>query len=288
MATVTVPGVGGSIISYTFNTPDNTALAQAIASALITASVGGTLNVQAYNGGLTPPTVSGDTNQLVVAPTSAGGIVFTPAGYTFVADSTAGGAFTVAGARNFIGGSGSLTIFNAVAGPVEDAVIGSVDSVVAGDGNDLFGLIPGSTYDAAGGNGNDTFNANGSGTVSSGAGNNLIFVGGAAGDNNLVLSHGHDTVALGAGTATVATYGNAPLIFGGPGGMEVFSNGSVNETVVGSSGPETIFSATSGVYFLGTSTSEYIGNTSTSSTIVGTTGQETMFGGGHSHEVVFN
>ena len=130
MTTVTVPGVGGTTISYNFNTAQNT-LAQAIAGALAAASVGGTLNVA---GTTTTPSVTGFTNELAVSTTGA--TVFTPAGYTFVADSTAGamGSFTVFGAQNFIGGDGNLTIYNAPGA--------GTDTITAGDGNDLFGLNP--------------------------------------------------------------------------------------------------------------------------------------------------
>ena len=163
MTTVTVPGVGGTTISYNFNTAQNTTLAQAIAGALAAASIGGTLNVA---GTTTASSVPGFTNELAVSTTGA--TVFTPAGYTFVADSTPGavGSFTVVGAQNFIGGDGNLTVFNAAGA--------GTDTITAGDGNDLFGLTPGSTYNVAGGNGNDTFYANGSGTVTSGTGSNLI------------------------------------------------------------------------------------------------------------------
>ena len=276
MAMTTVPGAGGSIITYNLNTAQNAAVAQSIANALAAALGGGTLNVATYAGGSTGPAVPGFTNELVIAPSSSGGTVAVPVGYTFAADSTGGGAFTITGAQNFIGSNGSLNLTN-IAGA-------GIDSIAAGDGADLFALVAGSTYDVAAGNGSDTFFGNGSGTMAGGTGSNLFLAGG---DANLVLSFGHDTIAVGDGGATVATFGNSPLIFGGAGGLVVFGNGSANETVVGGAGPETIFGAQSGVYFLGASPNLFIGNSFSNSTIVGTTGTDTVFGGASSNETIF-
>lgn len=286
MASVTVPGADGTVVTYSgvFNTPQNQLLAQDISNALAAFLGGDPLNVQAYTPPTTPAAIAADVNELVVPASVSGGTVFTPAGYTFVVDSTGGGNFTVAGAQNFIGGNGNLTVYDTVGAA---SVGGGIDTIAAGDGNDLFGLMPGSTYTVAGGNGNDTYFANGSGAIADGTGSNLIFVGDTGG-TNLVLSNGHDTIAVDGGANTVATYGSDPLIFGGSGSLEVFGNTAVNETVAGGSGAETIFGAESGVYFLGSSTSLFVGNTSSNSTIVGTTGQETVFGGASSHELVFN
>jgi Ca2+-binding RTX toxin-like protein len=286
MAAVTVPGLDGSAINYTgvFATPQNQTLAQGIANALAGYLSSDALNIQLYvpPPGTTSPPVSGDANELLITAASDNGTIFTPAGYSFVADSTGGGALTVVGAQNFIGGNGNLTVWNTVG---TNSIGGGIDSITAGNGADLFGLVAGSTYDVAAGNGSDTFYGNGSGTIAGGTGSNLFFT---SGGPNLVLSYGHDTIAAGGGAATVATYGAAPLIFGGSGSLEVFGNTATNETVVGGSGPETIFGAQSGVYFLGSSDSLFIDNTSASSTIVGTTGSETVFGGASAHELIFN
>jgi Ca2+-binding RTX toxin-like protein len=265
MAAVTVPGVGGETITYTgvFDTTQNQTLAQAIAN-----------TISAYL-----------EDELTVTAGSDNGTVFVPPGDSFVADDSGDGSFTIVGAQNFIGGGGNLTVWDAIGA---SSVGGGVDTITAGNGNDLFGLIPGSTYTVAAGNGNDTFYANGSGAIADGTGSNLIFVGDTGG-TNLVLSNGRsDTIAAGAGANTVATYGSDPLIFGGSGSLEAFGNAATNETVVGGSGPETIFGASSGVYFLGSSTSLFIGDPSSASTIVGTTGKETVFGGASSREVIFS
>jgi RTX calcium-binding nonapeptide repeat (4 copies) len=290
MAAVTVPGVDGSAISFSytnvFTTPQNQTLAQDIANALAAYFNGDPLNTQSYvpPPGTTSAAVPSDANQLLVTAASDNGTVFTPAGYTFVTDNTGGGNFTVAGAQNFIGGNGNLTVWDTVGAA---SIGGGIDTIAAGNGNDLFGLTAGSTYAVAAGNGTDTFFANGSGTVSDGDGRNLIFAGSASG-TNVVSSYGTDTVVAGAGANTVATHGADPLVFGGTGSLEVFGTTATNATVAGGSGSEIIFSAHSGVYFLGSSTSLFVGNTSSDSTIIGTTGTETVFGGASSNELIFN
>jgi Ca2+-binding RTX toxin-like protein len=287
MSTVMVPSSDGTIITYSdvFNTPQNLPLALAIANALTAALDGGALNAQTYTPPTTPAAVAGDVNELVVPTPLREGTVVTPSGYSFVADSTGGGVFTVVGAQNFIGGNGDLTVWDTVGAA---SVGGGVSSIAAGDGNDLFGLIPGSVYTVAGGNGNDTYFANGSGAIADGTGNNLIFVGSSVGSGNLVFSYGQDTISVGDGANTVATFGSDQIIFGGTGSLTAFGNTSANETVAGGSGSETIFGGTSGVYFLGSSTSLFVGNTSSNSSIIGSTGQGTVFGGASSNEVIFN
>lgn len=289
MAAVTVPGVDGSAVSYTdvFNTTQNQTLAQDIANALAAYFNGDPLNTQSYAPppGTTSPAVPSDANELLVTSASDNGTIFTPAGYSFVTDNTGGGNFTVVGAQNVIGGDGNLTVWDTVGAP---SIGGGIDTIAAGSGNDLFGLVPGSTYTVAAGNGDDTFFANGSGAIADGDGHSLIFAGSATG-TNMVWSYGTDTIAAVSGGAdTVATYGADPLIFGGTGSLEVFGNTATNETVAGGSGSEIIFSAHSGVYFLGSSTSLFVGNSSSDSTIIGTTGSETVFGGASSNEVIFN
>jgi len=288
-STVSVPGAPPTTnIPYTnvFNTPFNLPLAQNIANALDGALTGDTLNSQTYTPPTTPAAIAGDTNELVVPTSSSGGTVFVPAGYAYAADSTGGANFTIVGAQNFIGGSGDITVWDTVGA---SSVGGGIDTITAGDGNDLFGLIPASTYDVAGGNGADTYVGLGSGTLAGGTGDNQFWVDGGS---NLVLSYGTDTIVAAGGASTIATYGNGQLIFGGSGNMDVFGTGATNLTVGGSTaGPATIFSAQSGVYFLGSSTTLFIGTPSSSSTIVGSTaisGAETVFGGASGQELIFN
>ena len=90
--TVTVPGAPTrTIISYSFDGPQNVPVAQAIAAALISALGADQLNAQVYvpPPGTTSPAVAGETNELVIAPSLAGGTVFVPPGYAFAADITA-------------------------------------------------------------------------------------------------------------------------------------------------------------------------------------------------------
>jgi hypothetical protein len=134
MATPSVPGADFTIISYpnTFTNPQNLQIAQAIEDALFSALAGDPLNVAVYSN--TPPAaVPGDINELVVPTSLSGGTVSVPAGYSFVADSTGGGAFTVLGAQNFIGGNGSLMVQNTVGA---GSVGGGIDSITAGNGAD--------------------------------------------------------------------------------------------------------------------------------------------------------
>jgi hypothetical protein len=240
----------GSAINFSsvFDTPQNQTLAQDIANALAAYFDGDPLNIQSYvpPPGATSPAVPSDANELLVTGSSDNGTVFTPAGYSFVTDNTGGGSFTVVGAQNFIGGGGNLTVWDTVGAA---SIGGGIDTITAGNGNDLFGLIPGSTYTVAAGNGDDTFFANGTGAIADGDGRNLIFAGSATG-TNMVSSYGTDTIAAANGGAdTVATFGADPLIFGGTGNLEVFGNTATNETVAGGSGSEIIFSAHSGLYF---------------------------------------
>ena len=286
MALLTVPGADFTDINLTsafFNpqgqplAPLNAPLAQAIANFLDSlVPIDPMLNVQTYTPGTTPAALASDVNQLVVPSSLSGGTVFTPPGYTFVVDGTSGASFTVVGAQNFLGGSGNLTVYDTVGAA---SVGGGIDTITAGDGNDLFGLIPGSTYTVAGGNGNDTFYANGTGAVADGTGSNLIF---ADGTSNLVLSFGtSDTVIAGAGANTVSTNGTDPLVWGGSGSLEVFGNGATNATVLGGTGPETIFGAQSGEYLLGPANTLFVGSASVGSS-------ETVFGGTSSGEVFNN
>ena len=286
---VVVPSIDGQQIIFppgVFGSSQSFSVASAIANflnGLPLANPDPSLNVQLYTPPTTPAAISGDVNELVIPASLSGGTVSVPAGYNWVADSTGGGALTVDGAQNFIGSNGALTVFN-----TSVPAASGIDSIAAGNGADLFGLVAGSTYNVAAGNGSDTYFGNGSGTMAGGTGSNQFF---ATGGPNLVLSFGHDTVAVGTGAATVATYGSGPLIFGGSGNLEVFGNSATSETLVGGSGPETIFGAQSGVYFLGSSTSLFVGNNASNSTIVGSTvssAQETVLGGVSSNETIFS
>ncbi|HEY6433889.1 MAG TPA: calcium-binding protein [Acetobacteraceae bacterium] len=275
MATVTVPGVAGSVITYNFSDPANTTLAQAIQFALQTALSAGALNVVADNGGA-PPSPTGTVNELAVA--TSGGTVANN-GYQFVADSTGGGSFTVTGAQNFIGGDGGLAVYN-IAGTALP------ETITAGNGNDLFALVPGSTYNVAAGSGSDTYFANGSGNVSSGPGQNLIFVGG---DNtsNTVVTSGTDTVVAGAGNQAAVLVGSNELVFGGPGNIDVFGNGAASETIVGGAGSTTIWGGSSALDFFGSGSALLVNGPNANTTMVGSTGAETAFGGASAHEVAF-
>lgn len=283
---VSVPGTSGSTITYNFSNAQNTALAQQIANVLVTASVAGSLNVQAYSGS-TPSPVPGDTNELAVS--AAGGVVSVPAGYTYTVDSTGGGNFSVLGAQNFIGGDGNIAVTSA-AGT-------STDNIVLGNGSDTTWLVAGSTYNVAAGNGADTFTAAGTGTVTGGTGANTFFVGGASttsgSSSNVVVSNGTDTVIAGYGTASIIA-NNSALIFNGLGNDTDFVNGSATivssantaSTIAGGpTGAETVFGNTgaSQTIFDGGSKLEFVAGANDSATILGGSTQATLFGGSGSN-----
>ena len=115
-------------------------------------------------------------------------------------------------------------------------------TVVAGGGDDLISQPFGATYDVALGNGNDTVNANGSGTVTGGAGSSVFWVGGTAGDANVVDAHGAgDTIVAGAGAATINAFGADPCILCGPGSLEYIGGSPGRPTVFGGTGTATLF-----------------------------------------------
>jgi Ca2+-binding RTX toxin-like protein len=113
--------------------------------------------------------------------------------------------------------------------------------IAAGDGNDLFSMPAGTTYEIALGNGNDTVSADGSGTVTGGDGNTIYFVNSPGGENQ-VNSHGNtDTIMAGQGAVTVNSYGADPLIVGGSGSLVYQGDAPGNATFTGGTGRETLY-----------------------------------------------
>ncbi len=229
MAIVTVPGANGSVVTQSYNSSANFALATAIQAQLIGLQAAGLLNAQDYTGGTTPAPVSGMTNELVIPPGTSS--VAVPSGYTFLVDSTSGGSLSITGGQNFLGGSGDTTFTNmTVAG-------GGIDTIAAGDGSNTLNLVAGTAYDAAVGNGGDVFNAAGIGTLQGGTGVNIFNLAGGA-----------DTIFAGANAlkGVFATAGAAETFYAGVDGLDYISGGSGGNTIVGASGNEVLYANSNG------------------------------------------
>ena len=113
MASVTVPGTGGTPITQTFDNQFNLALAQNIAAAL--AAAGANLDVVSI-GGASPAVpnapVDGKVHELIIAAGTTGSITIpASAGWDFLIDNSGGGA-TIFGSPNLsiMGACGSETI----------------------------------------------------------------------------------------------------------------------------------------------------------------------------------
>jgi len=286
MASVTVPGVAGTVITYNnvFTNPQNTALAQQIANALAAASVAGSLTVNADNGTSGPPPSSSGTNELAVS--TSGAVITVPTGYQFTVDSTGGGSGTILGVQNFIGGSGNLNVTNTAGS--------GTDTIAVGNGSDVLWLVQGSTYDVAAGNGADTFTAVGTGTITGGTGSNTFFIGGptsAFGSaSNTVFLNGTDTANAGYGSATITASGT-DLINNGPGADTDFLAGTAtvnsfantSSTIIGgpSANPELVFGNTGASQFIsaGGTNLTFVAGSSDSATVLGGTNAATLWGG---------
>lgn len=261
MPNVTVYGASGTIVTVPFTGSANYALAQQLAGIINTAFTNG--NLSAANAPTAP--MGGITEQL----TSVSGAYSPPVGTNFFTDYAAG-AVTLNGAAfmNVIAGTGGLT-FNGAVGNA---------SIAAGGGDNSIMMPTGSSYDIALGGGNDTVLANGSGSIDAGAGTNVIGVSGSPGTSNVVFSDGTgDTIAAGAGVATVGETGTKSTIFMGT-TSGLYVDGGTNNTIVGSSAytNQTVFGGGNDVIFGGNNTLTFVGGTG-SSTIVGGI-KDTIFG----------
>src|SRR5271165_5116592 len=241
---VTVPGAPSPFIVNPYKTPYNLQVANQIASILAVAQSNGTLFVQNYAPAPPIPSLpsvpAGDIGELAV--TGASGYIQVPSGYTFTAigptvqgGSSVTGPFTVSGGGSLFVGNQNVTYFG-------QAAAGTV-LIAAGDGNSLFALPGGTTYDVAMGNGSDTVYGNGSGTITGGSGNNLIFADSAGGSNIVNSFGGHDTIVAGAGNVTINSGGVDPRIWGGSNNLVFIGTTAGNPTISGptGSGHETLF-----------------------------------------------
>jgi Ca2+-binding RTX toxin-like protein len=238
---VTVPGASSSVIVNPYNTPFNLQIAQEIANVLSVAQTNSKLLVSSFTPGSALPAVPmGEVGEIAV--TVATGSISVPSGYGFTAigptlegGTGVTGPFTVSGGGSLFVGNQNTTYYGA-------AAAGSV-SIAAGDGTDLIGLAPGSTYNVGLGNGNDTVYANGSGTVTGGSGANLFFADSSNGQNQINSYGAADTIVAGHGSVSVATHGASPLVYGGAGQLVYIGSAGTagNPTIAGGSGTETLF-----------------------------------------------
>ena len=199
---ITVPGTaGGSILTVTTGTGDYLKLAQQMASALNSASVGSSLSVSTITSGSTVPFAP------TIKATSELGIV---------------GA---GGSANHAEGTGWSYIVNVTSSP--DSVVASNTRVLSGDQGATIIVSGTSSVAATGGNnfvnatgnyllstatGNDTIYASGTGTVAAGAGSNFVSV---SGTGNFVISAGNaDTIRQGIGPVSVNALGTNSTISG--------------------------------------------------------------------------
>ncbi len=231
MASVSVPGPGGTTITQTFSNSFNSALAKSIADALANAANKGDLFIQTVTGSVSAPVNdSGKIGELVVIPGSIGDVTV-PSGsnYSFVVDNSAG-PDTIHGSTpglSIMGGGGTHTIIAPALITLGDTSSGSSNAVT----------ITGAGDNVAVGNGTNTLTGTGSGTMSGGFGNDtFIEVGGAS---YLINSQGFgDTIRAADGGTTVNSSGpGAMIVAAGSGALTASVSGGAT-TVPGTSGSQ--------------------------------------------------
>lgn len=254
MATLTVPGASGSVVSNNFSSSGNLALAQSIAATLDGLFSAGQLNTASVAGGGIAPPPPGPPPPFAsrsLEITSAG-VVSVPAGYGYVVDGTGGANLTITGGPSFFGGDGNVNYTNTSVGPT---------SIVAGSGSDTFNLS--GTYTVAAGSGFDHYNLSGTGQVSLGGGSNLVTITGGA-----------DTIFAGANPGQTG-------IIGGKGSVFFYAGNSatqVLDVIVGGTGGDTLVGAANNVMVYASSPNA---NASTpGAVLLAGGGNETLFGAG--------
>jgi len=271
-AMVTVPGASGTAVPNDYNTPYSLAVAQQISNLLAVVDASGLLFVQNNDEG-PQPVPSGDVGLIAVNPPD-GGLVDLPPGYSItVINSSVPGPVTVSGGRSLFAGDQDVTYYG----------VGTSETVMiaASDGNDLFSMPDGATYEIALGNGDDTVFANGSGTVTGGSGKNVFFADSQGGENDVKSYGSTDTIVAGGGAVTVDSFGANPLIVGGSGALVYLGGAPGNPTVTGGTGRETIYAGAS-------QNLDYIDGSNTTTGVnilVAGEGNETLNAGSASHGV---
>ena len=146
--------------------------------------------------------------------------------------------------------------------------------------NGSFSLAPGDNF--VGGNGNALIATQGSATITTGAGDNSVYLSDGA---HLVVSNGQDSIVASSGGDTV--FGaNAGLVQGGSGNLEFIGRGGLN-TVTGGTGALTVFGASGGgVYQAGSTGGSVLIATAGNTTLTGAANGDAMFGGAAAGDVL--
>jgi Ca2+-binding RTX toxin-like protein len=271
MASVTIPGTGGSTVTIPQTALFSQFVAQQIANALAAASSVAVTGIG--SGDIIPPTTPGSTNELMV--TGAGGANSVPAGYDFIINDTS--------SPDSLSGSNTAILSGTVGGTFW---VSGGSTVAAGGGNNTIVGQAGGTYLLSGGSGNDSIFSSGGGTIGGGTGNNLLWAADPTDKSaNLFISDGTDTIAAGAGADTVVAYGSKDVIFGGSGTLLV--GAATNSTISAGTGAETIFGASGDVVFGNNSSGILFVGGSGPATVLGSTSSITTIFGGSGSNITF-
>jgi Ca2+-binding RTX toxin-like protein len=275
MTIVTVTGASNSTVALSYDTAAAANLATQLAYAISQGVQAGTIKA-AQSPGLPPPLPTGTVG--LWAQTTPG-LTVLPAGYAdvSVADSVNGSAVAPGSRVIFGSGDANESILLGKAGVTFVASAGS-GTVAGGGGNDRI-VIGGSSagnWNITLGNGDDTVLATGTGTqiVNAGGGHNQIVLG--AGPAQVQLG-GDDTVSGGSGPATIAGVGDTrALVYGGSGDL-TYIGGSEAATIFGGSGSDTFFG--------GSGPDIFHGGTAGNNLIMGGSGAATLYGGGNGDQL---
>jgi hypothetical protein len=283
---VSVPGASTSTIILQFQSATNANLAQTLANNFWAALAGGSLNVKNLP---TTPAIATKLNEFTIG--DEGGVQnaganngTVPAGYLGIIDAfDAAHPATVTGANQTgetVLGQGGLT-FNTNGGSGFYLTSGGGNVFAGtGTGGDWTVLFDGGNNTVFGNSANLNIADNGALPSTVGAGNNQIWLGSGA---DTVTSFGSDTVFGGSGNATIfaASAGGTPdVVFGGSGHL-LFVASTGNNTVV-AGGAATVFGGSgSGLYVEGSGSflldAQNGADTVFGATALGTTGTSDLF-----------
>jgi Ca2+-binding RTX toxin-like protein len=263
MATVTVAGAHGQVVTLTFDTTANAILAQKLAAAITAGVQAHTILPAVDTDGPPPPLPPGATGEFVQ---TKDGLTILPSGYKAVVD-------TAHEAVIFGSGDNGESVLSSI-GDLTFIATGGSGTVAAGGGDNRIIVPP----DDAGawsintGNGDDSVLALGGGndTINAGGGHNIIILGSG---KDLVQSTGDDTVFAGSGQETISAFGmTSDVVYGNASDLFlVATDGSA--TVFGGSGSDTFFG--------GKGSDLVYGGTGGNNLLFAGTGAATLFGGGN-------
>lgn len=144
-----------------------------------------------------------------------------------------GGGGWISSAQGVVGG---FTIANGVV--IENAIGGSGDDVLLGNGADNTLIGNAGSDDIVGGDGNDTVSGNsGADQIEDNSGTNVL--NGGSGGDTIGGGTGSDTIRGGSGNDDLSGNGGADAIFGGR-GVDVLRGGSGNDDLIGGMGADTL------------------------------------------------